>query len=144
MGPVYPFQRTFTELETGETIHTAARRFILSDIKHFAEFTRGRFYAYMGEEAACANPFFPIRLAHGYLLLSFATGLFVQPDPSPFLANTGLKNLSFQKPVSPGEPSPQDPPKQTAMVRWRHIALIICDGEIVVTCELFKIVFYTR
>ncbi len=46
-----------------------------------------------------ANPFFPGRVAHGYLLLSFAAGLFVQPDPGPVLANTGLDNLRFMKPV---------------------------------------------
>ncbi len=57
----------------------------------------------MDEDAARANPFFPGRVAHGYLLLSFAAGLFVQPDPGPVLANTGLNALSFQKPVSPGD-----------------------------------------
>ena len=57
----------------------------------------------MDEEAAKQNPFFPGRVAHGYLLVSFAAGLFVDPDPGPVLANTGLKNLVFQKPVSPGD-----------------------------------------
>ena len=53
----------------------------------------------MDEDAAAANPFFPGRVAHGYLLLSFAAGLFVQPDPGPVLANTGLDSLRFLKPV---------------------------------------------
>ena len=57
----------------------------------------------MDEEAAAANPFFPGRVAHGYLLLSFAAGLFVDPAPGPVLANTGLDSLRFVKPVSPGE-----------------------------------------
>ena len=57
----------------------------------------------MDEEAASANPFFPGRVAHGYLLLSFAAGLFVDPDPGPVLANYGLDNLRFLKPVSPGD-----------------------------------------
>ena len=35
------------------------------------------------DEAAKANPFFPGRVAHGYLLLSFAAGLFVDPAPGP-------------------------------------------------------------
>ena len=52
---------------------------------------------------AKANPFFPGRVAHGYLLLSFAAGLFVDPAPGPLLANYGLDNLRFLKPVSPGD-----------------------------------------
>ena len=102
-GPQHPFQRTFDELEIGETIRTPARTISLEDIEHFAHFTGDTFYAHMDEEAAKANPFFPGRVAHGYLLLSFAAGLFVQPDPGPVLANTGLNGLSFQKPVSPGD-----------------------------------------
>ena len=102
-GPKHPFQRTFREIAIGETIHTAPRTVTLDDIEHFADFTGDTFYAHMDEDAARANPFFPGRVAHGYLLLSFAAGLFVQPDPGPVLANTGLNALSFQKPVSPGD-----------------------------------------
>lgn len=99
----HPFQRTFDELQIGETLHTETREVTLDDIETFAHFTGDTFYAHMDEEAAKANPFFPGRVAHGYLLLSFAAGLFVQPDPGPVLANTGLNGLSFQKPVSPGD-----------------------------------------
>ena len=35
--------------------------------------------------------------------MSFAAGLFVQADPGPILANTGIESLSFQKPVSPND-----------------------------------------
>ncbi len=101
--PQHPFQRTFNEIRIGETLHTDTREVTLEDIAHFAEFTGDTFYAHTDEEAARANPFFPGRVAHGYLLLSFAAGLFVQPDPGPVLANTGLNGLSFQKPVSPGD-----------------------------------------
>ena len=102
-GPDHPFQRTFNEIAIGETLYTKPREVTLEDIEHFAHFTGDTFYAHMDEEAALANPFFPGRVAHGYLLLSFAAGLFVQPDPGPVLANTGLNGLSFQKPVSPGD-----------------------------------------
>ena len=102
-APDHPFQRTFDEIEIGETLRTDAREVTLDDIEHFAHFTGDTFYAHMDEDAARANPFFPGRVAHGYLLLSFAAGLFVQPDPGPVLANTGLNGLSFQKPVSPGD-----------------------------------------
>ena len=50
------------------------------------------------------HPFFPGRVAHGYLLLSFAAGLFVEPKRGPVLANYGLDNLRFLKPIQPGEP----------------------------------------
>ncbi|MEL7153374.1 MAG: aldehyde dehydrogenase family protein, partial [Pseudomonadota bacterium] len=102
-APAHPFTRTYTQVQIGETIHTDAREVTLEDIEHFAHFTGDLFYGHMDEEAAAANPFFPGRVAHGYLLLSFAAGLFVEPNPGPVLANTGLEGLSFQKPVSPGD-----------------------------------------
>ncbi len=102
-APAHPFTRRFDALEIGETIRTADREVTLDDIEHFARFTGDTFYAHMDEAAAKANPFFPGRVAHGYLLLSFAAGLFVQPDPGPVLANTGLNGLSFKRPVVPGD-----------------------------------------
>lgn len=99
----HPFRLRFDELAIGKTFDTAPRTITLEDIEHFAEFTGDTFYAHMDEEAAAANPFFPGRVAHGYLILSFAAGLFVEPAPGPVLANTGLDSLRFVKPVSPGE-----------------------------------------
>ena len=101
--PKHPFRYTFGELEIGDTLNTAARTITLEDIEHFAHFTGDTFYAHMDEEAAKANPFFPGRVAHGYLLLAFAAGLFVDPAPGPVLANYGLDDLRFTKPVSPGD-----------------------------------------
>ena len=75
----------------------------MDDIEHFARFTGDTFYAHLDEEAARANPLFGGRVAHGYLILSFAAGLFVDPAPGPVLANYGLDNLRFVKPVKPGE-----------------------------------------
>ncbi|GHE01733.1 enoyl-CoA hydratase [Defluviimonas sp. 20V17] len=102
-GPEHPFRRSFEDLQIGETLWTGSRTITLEDIEHFAHFTGDTFYAHMDQAAAEANPFFPGRVAHGYLLLSFAAGLFVQPDPGPVLANTGLNGLAFKKPVSPGD-----------------------------------------
>jgi oxepin-CoA hydrolase/3-oxo-5,6-dehydrosuberyl-CoA semialdehyde dehydrogenase len=99
----HPFRMRFGKLEIGHTLETAARQVTLDDIEHFAEFTGDNFYAHMDKEAAKANPFFPGRVAHGYLILSFAAGLFVDPAPGPVLANYGLDNLRFMKPVSPGD-----------------------------------------
>ena len=101
-GPAHPFTRRFDDLAIGETLTTAPRVVTLADIEHFAEFTGDTFYAHMDDAAAKRNPFFPGRVAHGYLLLSFAAGLFVEPNEGPVLANTGLDNLRFMKPVEAG------------------------------------------
>lgn len=101
--PPHPFRYRFGELDIGKTIETPARMITLDDIEHFAHFTGDTFYAHMDEAAAKANPFFPGRVAHGYLILSFAAGLFVDPAPGPVLANYGLDELRFLTPVSPGD-----------------------------------------
>ena len=100
---VHPFQKSLQDLRIGDQVVSDAREVTLDDISHFAEFTGDTFYAHVNEEAAAANPFFPGRVAHGYLLLSFAAGLFVWPDVGPVLANYGLENLRFITPVSPGD-----------------------------------------
>jgi oxepin-CoA hydrolase/3-oxo-5,6-dehydrosuberyl-CoA semialdehyde dehydrogenase len=101
-GP-HPFRLKFGELEIGKTFVSEPRTITLDDIEKFAHFTGDTFYAHMDEAAAAANPFFGGRVAHGYLLLSFAAGLFVDPAPGPVLANYGLDNLRFVKPVKPGD-----------------------------------------
>lgn len=99
----HPFRRKFHDLPIGYQLKTEAREITLDDIEHFAHFTGDTFYAHMDEEAARANPLFGGRVAHGYLILAFAAGLFVDPDPGPVLANYGLDNLRFVKPVKPGD-----------------------------------------
>ncbi|MFL6855857.1 MAG: phenylacetic acid degradation bifunctional protein PaaZ, partial [Sphingomicrobium sp.] len=100
---VHPFRRRMSELEIGDTLKTESRTVTLEDIEHFAHFTGDTFYAHMDDEAAKASPIFEGRVAHGYLILSFAAGLFVDPDPGPVLANTGLENLRFLTPLYPGD-----------------------------------------
>ncbi len=100
---VHPFRLRFGELEIGRTLATAAREITLEDIERFADFTGDTFYAHMDDAAAKRNPFFAGRVAHGYLILSFAAGLFVEPSEGPVLANTGLDSLRFLKPVVPGD-----------------------------------------
>ena len=99
----HPFRKSLADLRIGDTVVAGPRLVTLADIEHFAEFTGDTFYAHMDEEAARANPFFDGRVAHGYLIVSFAAGLFVQPDPGPVLANYGLENLRFLTPVRPGD-----------------------------------------
>jgi oxepin-CoA hydrolase / 3-oxo-5,6-dehydrosuberyl-CoA semialdehyde dehydrogenase len=99
----HPFRLKFHDLPIGYQLKTKAREITMDDIEHFARFTGDTFYAHLDEEAARANPLFGGRVAHGYLILSFAAGLFVDPAPGPVLANYGLDNLRFVKPVKPGE-----------------------------------------
>lgn len=148
-GPAHPFTRRFGELAIGETLHTAPRTVTLEDIETFAHFTGDTFYAHMDEEAAKRNPFFPGRVAHGYLLLSFAAGMFVQPDEGPVLANTGLDSLRFMKPVSAGDciqvrlsvkkKTPRN--DEYGEVRW-HVTLTNQDGDIAAEYELLTMNAY--
>ena len=100
---VHPFRKSLQELQIGDTVIGGPRTVTLADIDHFAEFTGDNFYAHTDEEAAAANPFFDGRVAHGYLVVSFAAGLFVDPAPGPVLANYGLDNLRFLTPTYPGD-----------------------------------------
>ncbi|MEO0493180.1 MAG: phenylacetic acid degradation bifunctional protein PaaZ [Actinomycetota bacterium] len=98
----HPFTLHFDELEVGDALDTGPRVITLDDIEHFAHFTGDLFYAHMDDEAARASPIFEGRVAHGYLVLSMAAGLFVWPDPGPVLANYGVDNLRFATPTYPG------------------------------------------
>jgi oxepin-CoA hydrolase/3-oxo-5,6-dehydrosuberyl-CoA semialdehyde dehydrogenase len=102
-GGVHPFRKSLAELKVGDQVVSPSREVTMEDIETFAAFTGDNFYAHMDEEAASANPFFPGRVAHGYLLVSWAAGLFVDAAPGPVLANSGLENLRFVTPVSAGD-----------------------------------------
>ncbi|RQP05777.1 MAG: phenylacetic acid degradation bifunctional protein PaaZ [Paracoccus sp. BP8] len=100
---VHPFRKSLAELRIGDQLVTATRTITREDVEHFAHFTGDTFYAHMDEAAAKANPFFDDRVAHGYLIASFAAGLFVEPNPGPVLANYGVDNLRFLTPVYFGD-----------------------------------------
>ncbi|TYC53104.1 phenylacetic acid degradation bifunctional protein PaaZ [Rhodobacterales bacterium] len=100
---VHPFRKSLADLKIGDQIVTDAREVTEEDVEHFAEFTGDTFYAHMDSAAAKANPFFDDRVAHGYLIASFAAGLFVDPEPGPVLANYGVDNLRFLTPVYFGD-----------------------------------------
>ncbi|MCV2445645.1 phenylacetic acid degradation bifunctional protein PaaZ [Paracoccus sp. DMF] len=99
----HPFRKSLAELRIGDQLVTATRTITLEDVEHFAHFTGDTFYAHMDQAAARANPFFDDRVAHGYLIASFAAGLFVEPNPGPVLANYGVDNLRFLSPVYFGD-----------------------------------------
>ncbi len=100
---VHPFRKFFQELAIGETMITKARTMTHEDVANFAELSGDKFYAHMSDEAAAKEGVFERKVAHGYLVLSAAAGLFVDPAPGPVLANYGLDNLRFIKPVYPGD-----------------------------------------
>ncbi|ABD86257.1 phenylacetic acid degradation bifunctional protein PaaZ [Rhodopseudomonas palustris] len=139
----HPFRYHFEDLAIGQSFSSKERVVTLEDIEHFAHFTGDTFYAHMDEEATAGHPFFPGRVAHGYLLLSFAAGLFVDPDPGPVLANYGLDSLRFLKPVVPGEAikvrltakekSPRN--AQYGEVRW-DVEITTGAGDTAATYEL--------
>lgn len=99
----HPFRKSLAELRIGDQLVTATRAVTQEDVEHFAHFTGDTFYAHMDEAAAKANPFFDDRVVHGYLIASFAAGLFVDPAPGPVLANYGVDNLRFLTPVYFGD-----------------------------------------
>jgi len=141
--PDHPFRRSYHQLTLGEQLVTPEREITIEDIETFAHFTGDTFYAHMDAEAAKRNPFFPDRVAHGYLLLSFAAGLFVDPDEGPVLANTGLDELRFMKPVTAGEKihvaltvMAKTPRTDTyGEVRW-HVRILNQDDEIAAEYQL--------
>jgi oxepin-CoA hydrolase / 3-oxo-5,6-dehydrosuberyl-CoA semialdehyde dehydrogenase len=99
----HPFRKYLEDLHPGDAVVAGPRQVTLADIEAFAELTGDTFYAHMDEDAARANPFFEGRVAHGYLLVALAAGLFVDPAPGPVLANYGIDNLRFKAPVNPGD-----------------------------------------
>jgi oxepin-CoA hydrolase / 3-oxo-5,6-dehydrosuberyl-CoA semialdehyde dehydrogenase len=98
----HPFRRHFEELQIGESLLTAPRVIGDDDVHAFGKLTGDMFYMHFDEEAAKASPFGK-RIAHGYLVLSDAAGLFVVAEPGPVLANYGIDTLRFVKPVGIGD-----------------------------------------
>ena len=144
---VHPFRKSMSELRIGDTVATGTRTVTADDVAHFAEFTGDTFYAHTDEQAAAANPLFGGIVAHGYLVLSLAAGLFVDPAPGPVLANTGLDGLRFTKPVKPGDTiravltcaskTPRTPTQ--GEVRW-DVQVLDQDDVPVATYELLTMV----
>ena len=103
MTEVHPFRKHLEELQIGDTVVGGPRVVSLEDIGHFADFTGDTFYAHTDPAAAAENPLFGGIVAHGYLVVSLAAGLFVEPNPGPVLANFGVDGLRFLTPVKAGD-----------------------------------------
>ncbi|MEU4806015.1 phenylacetic acid degradation bifunctional protein PaaZ [Actinosynnema sp. NPDC023587] len=148
----HPFRKSLAELKIGDAVVAGPRVVTLADVEHFASFTGDTFYAHTDEEAAAANPFFGGRVAHGYLVVSFAAGLFVSPEPGPVLANYGLDNLRFLTPTFPGDEltvtltAKQITPREDQAygeVRW-DADLVNQKGESVAKYDVLTLVAKTR
>ena len=148
---VHPFRKSLADLAVGDTIRSQSRTISLDDIEHFAEFTGDTFYAHTDEEAAAKNPLFGGIVAHGYLVVSIAAGLFVEPSPGPVLANFGVDNLRFLTPVKAGDEIAvtltvkQVTPRATAdygEVRWDAL-VTNGDGDPVATYDVLTLVAKT-
>ena len=98
----HPFTKYFEELTIGEQIITEKRTITSEDIDKFADLSGDHFYAHM-KETNFDGTMFTHQVAHGYLIMSIAAGLFVnQYEKNPVLLNYGIDELRFTKPVYPG------------------------------------------
>ncbi|MDA8284529.1 MAG: phenylacetic acid degradation bifunctional protein PaaZ [Actinomycetota bacterium] len=145
---MHPFRKSLAELRVGDTVVAGPRRITAEDIASFASLTGDTFYAHTDEEAAKANPLFGGIVAHGYLVVSYAAGMFVSPEPGPVLANYGLENLRFLTPVRPGDEltvtltAKQITPREDAAygeVRWDAV-VVNQKGEPVATYDVLTLV----
>ncbi|MFQ5739388.1 MAG: phenylacetic acid degradation bifunctional protein PaaZ [Acidobacteriota bacterium] len=100
--PLHPFRKSFDQLQIGDSITTHRRTLTEADVVNFACLTGDHFYAHT-DKIGAKDSIFEKRVAHGYLVLSAAAGLFVDPAPGPVLANYGLENLRFTQPVYIGD-----------------------------------------
>jgi oxepin-CoA hydrolase/3-oxo-5,6-dehydrosuberyl-CoA semialdehyde dehydrogenase len=98
---IHVFRKHFEELEIGETVFTNKRTVTEADISNFSNLSWDHFYAHTDITSLEGSMFTGI-VAHGYLVLSMAAGLFVDAVKGPVLLNYGLEECRFTKPVYPG------------------------------------------
>lgn len=98
----HPFQKYFEEVEVGDSLETAGRTITEADIVNFSNVSWDHFYAHT-DATSLTGTIFDHTVAHGYFILSAAAGLFVSGKKGPVIANYGLENCSFFKPVYAGD-----------------------------------------
>lgn len=99
---VHPFKMYFEELLIGDQLITEKRMISSDDIDKFAELSGDHFYAHK-TNTDFSGTMFDQQVAHGYLIMSMAAGLFVDSfEKNPVLLNYGIDELRFTKPVYPG------------------------------------------
>ena len=149
--PVHPFRKHFEEIEVGDSLLTHRRTVTEADIVNFGGVSGDYFYMHF-DAIAVKDTQFGQRIAHGYFVLSAAAGLFVSPAPGPVLANYGLDQLRFVKPVAIGDTiqarltckrktdrgnRPDQPPQ--GVVAW-DVQVLNQHGEIVASYDILTLV----
>ena len=98
----HPFKKYFDELQIGDQLITEKRTISSEDIDRFADLSGDHFYAHI-KSTDFSGTMFEQQVAHGYLIMSIAAGLFVDGyEKNPVLLNYGIDELRFTKPVYPG------------------------------------------
>ncbi len=100
-GSSFSFRKYFEDLKIGETLVTHKRTVTEADIVNFANVSGDNFYAHM-DVTSLEGTLFTSRVAQGYFILTMAACLFVDPKKGPVLANYGLDECRFVKPVYVG------------------------------------------
>ncbi len=101
-GGIHPFKKYFEELQIGDQLITEKRLITSEDIDQFADLSGDHFYAHL-RDTDFNDTMFEQQVAHGYLIMSLAAGLFVDSyEKNPVLLNYGIDELRFTKPVYPG------------------------------------------
>ncbi len=99
---IHPFKKYFEDLVIGDQLITEKRVITAEDINAFADLSGDHFYAHL-EDTDFNGTMFDKQVAHGYLIMSMAAGLFVDSyEKNPVLLNYGIDELRFTKPVYPG------------------------------------------
>lgn len=98
----HPFRKYFEEVEVGDSLETAGRTVTEADIVNFSNVSWDHFYAHT-DATSLNGTIFDKTVAHGYFILSAAAGLFVSGKKGPVIANYGLENCAFFKPVYAGD-----------------------------------------
>ncbi len=96
---IHPFRKYFEEIQIGDQLITGKRTITDADIKNFANLSWDHFYAHT-DHTSLEGTLFEKPVAHGYLIMSAAAGLFVENSlKCPVLLNYGIDELRFTKPV---------------------------------------------
>ncbi|PIK15463.1 phenylacetic acid degradation bifunctional protein PaaZ [Halobacteriovorax sp. JY17] len=147
----HPFKKFFEELRIGDTHQTHRRTITETDIVNFANVSWDHFYAHT-DVTSLEGTIFEKRVAHGYFIISAAAGLFVDPGKGPVLANYGLDELRFIKPVYAGatisvkltckekiEQEPREGEDPRGVVKWQ-VEVSDEEGEVVALATILTLV----
>lgn len=144
VSDVHPFRKYYEELNVGDQVITQKRTITSDDINRFADLSGDHFYAHL-ETTDFSGTMFEQQVAHGYLVMSIAAGLFVDGrEKGPVLLNYGIDELRFTKPVYPGaeiyirftckEKLPQDKKEpadlEKGIVKWLVEMMDSSEGQV--------------